>query len=92
MVSLLPPSSNGTTRLTLLFTGHVAQELRAWIAAAGYKAKVTGGGWIDHDPKRRTVSIFGTSHAFGRADHAATAMHIRSAYPDYEVTDDDGLL
>jgi 23S rRNA-/tRNA-specific pseudouridylate synthase len=63
-----------------LFHGNVAQDLREWIQAAGYDADVTGGGRIDlrKNPEtgRDMAIIYGTSHGFGKGDHAKVAALI----------------
>lgn len=56
------------------YHGHVAQDLREWIQAAGYGVEVTGGGRIDYRDDR--VIVFGQSNAFGKADHSLAAQII----------------
>jgi len=58
------------------YHGNVAQELRAWIAAAGYTPVVTGGGRIDYRPAAGTALVYGVSHGFGKGDHAQVAALI----------------
>ena len=57
--------------------GHVAQDLREWIQAAGYdNVEVTGGGRIDYRKAENRAVVYGYSNAFGKADHAKAAALI----------------
>jgi len=60
------------------YHGNVAQDLREWIEAAGYSAKVTGGGRIDFDPQTNRAIVYGFSYGFGRGDHERAASMIRN--------------
>jgi hypothetical protein len=63
-------------------TGNVAQDLREWVAAAGYNVVVTGGGRIDYrvmEPGEKTAGtalIYGFSYGFGKGDHEKAASII----------------
>lgn len=70
-------------------SGHVAQELRAWIKAAGYSASVEGGGFVDYDPGAATVYVYGISNGFGKADHLISAMVLSSWNSSLKVSTDD---
>jgi 23S rRNA-/tRNA-specific pseudouridylate synthase len=59
------------------YHGNVAQDLREWIEAAGYKAEVTGGGRIDYRPDEKHAVVYGFSYGFGKGDHAKAASLIR---------------
>lgn len=62
------------------WTGHVAQDLREWIEAAGYQATVIGGGRIDYritSEGQRLATIYGYSYGFGRGDHSKAAAIIK---------------
>ena len=54
--------------------------------ARGLIAQMKGGGRIALDEAAATVSIFGFSYSFGKADHASVAEVVRGAYPGFEVT------
>ena len=56
--------------------GHVAQDLREWIEAAGYNVVVTGGGRIDYRKAERLAVVYGFSYGFGKGDHAKVAALI----------------
>ncbi|GAX10434.1 hypothetical protein FisN_21Lh133 [Fistulifera solaris] len=73
------------------YHGNVAQDLGEWIAAAGYKAEVTGGGRIDYDGSKAVV--YGFSYGFGKGDHAKAVELIRKYQPEIDATFDntDGL-
>ncbi|GAX16692.1 hypothetical protein FisN_21Hh133 [Fistulifera solaris] len=73
------------------YHGNVAQDLREWIAAAGYTAEVTGGGRIDYNGAKALV--YGFSYGFGKGDHAKAAELIQTFQPDIDATFDntDGL-
>jgi Janus/Ocnus family (Ocnus) len=59
------------------YHGNVAQDLREWIEAAGYEARVTGGGRIYYRPDENCATVYGFSYAFGRGDHRRAAELIR---------------
>ena len=50
-----------------------AQATTAALERAGLAYEVTGGGRIEHDPSKNTLSIFGHSYGFGLADHSISA-------------------
>jgi Janus/Ocnus family (Ocnus) len=60
------------------YHGNVAQDLREWIEAAGYEARVTGGGRIYYRPDENCAIVYGFSYAFGRGDHNRAAEIIRA--------------
>jgi hypothetical protein len=59
------------------YHGHVAQDLREWIEAAGYEAEVTGGGRIDYAPDEERCVVYGFSYGFGKGNHNQAARIIR---------------
>jgi 16S rRNA U516 pseudouridylate synthase RsuA-like enzyme len=61
------------------YHGNVAQDLREWIEAAGYKATVTGGGRIYFRPDENCALVFGFSYGFGRGDHDRAADIVRQS-------------
>ena len=58
------------------YHANVAEELVEWIEAAGYQAKVTGGGRIDYNEELGRASVYGFSYGFGKGDHARAASLI----------------
>jgi Janus/Ocnus family (Ocnus) len=66
--------------------GHVAQDLREWISAAGYDVTVTGGGRIDYNhsvqqtdgsaAEMGRAKVYGFSYGFGKGDHEKAATVI----------------
>ncbi|CAF1248434.1 unnamed protein product [Adineta ricciae] len=50
-----------------------------------------GGGRIQVDPATRTISVYGRSQEFGRADHEKTVEILRKSYPQWtiDLTDDE---
>jgi len=75
------------------YHGNVAQDLREWIEAAGYKVTVTGGGRIDYTEDHQLVAIYGFSYAFGKGDHERAAALVRSHDSSLRVNVDnrDGI-
>lgn len=59
------------------YHGNVAQDLREWIQAAGWKVTVTGGGRIDYRPAEKEAVVYGFSYGFGKGDHAQAAKLIQ---------------
>ncbi|GAB6025101.1 14 kDa phosphohistidine phosphatase [Chamberlinius hualienensis] len=45
-----------------------------------------GGGRIEHNTDDKSISVYGYSQGYGRADHAITTDIIKKHYPDYKVT------
>jgi hypothetical protein len=77
------------TFLILFGIGHVAQDLREWIKAAGYTPIVRGGGRLDYQPSHGTVFIYGTSHGFGKADHGLTSSILSKWNATLSISLDD---
>jgi 23S rRNA-/tRNA-specific pseudouridylate synthase len=77
------------------FHGNVAQDLREWIQAAGYNAKVMGGGRIDRRKNRETgkdmAIIYGTSHGFGSARVAALISDWSNGQMEVTYDNSEGL-
>ncbi|CAF1197018.1 unnamed protein product [Rotaria sp. Silwood1] len=50
-----------------------------------------GGGRIRVDPQIRTISVYGYSMGFGRADHEKTVEILKKSYPEWtiEITDEE---
>lgn len=46
---------------------------------------VTGGGRIKKDDRAKSISIYGYSYGFGRAEHSVAADLCATTYPDYKV-------
>jgi phosphohistidine phosphatase len=62
------------------YHANVAEDLVAWIQAAGFdKVTVTGGGRIDYDPSPNRAHVYGFSYGFGKGDHAQAAAMIAKA-------------
>lgn len=49
----------------------------------GLQAECSGGGRILHDPKTKTIMIYGYSQGFGRADHTIAHALCKKNFPDY---------
>lgn len=73
------------------YHGNVAQDLREWIAAAGFNVTVTGGGRIYYRPDDNLAVVYGFSYGFGRGDHRKAAEIIRSYGIDAIVEDSPDL-
>jgi hypothetical protein len=70
------------------YHANVAQDLREWIVAAGYKVFVTGGGRIDYRPELKKAVVYGFSYGFGKGDHVKAAKLINEFIGDIEATYD----
>ncbi|CAF2500551.1 unnamed protein product [Rotaria sp. Silwood2] len=55
------------------------------------KLNCKGGGRIRVDPQIRTISVYGYSVDFGRADHEKTVEILKKKYPEWtiEITDEE---
>ncbi|GMT00160.1 hypothetical protein PENTCL1PPCAC_22334 [Pristionchus entomophagus] len=51
-----------------------------------FKLVPLGGGRIKHDDKKKDISIYGYSQAYGPAKHEDSKALIEKAYPDYNVS------
>jgi 23S rRNA-/tRNA-specific pseudouridylate synthase len=72
------------------YHGNVAQDLREWITAAGWKVTVTGGGRIDYRPDEKQAVVYGFSYGFGKGDHVRAANMIKEwSDGSIEATHDD---
>ena len=90
---LIEARAGGDTKILVRMTADapyhadVAKPYVNALRAAGADVDVPGGGRISHDPVAKTVSIFGFSYGFGKADHAISADVCRTYFgEDYTVT------
>lgn len=49
----------------------------------GCTATCVGGGRIRHDPKVKSLFIYGYSQGYGRADHTISQKLLKEKFPDY---------
>uniref|UniRef100_A0A8D9ALJ7 14 kDa phosphohistidine phosphatase n=1 Tax=Cacopsylla melanoneura TaxID=428564 RepID=A0A8D9ALJ7_9HEMI len=49
------------------------------------KVTCVGGGRIVHNPDTKSIEVFGTSYAYGRADHNITKQILAKKYMDYNI-------
>lgn len=61
------------------FKSSVSSDLSAALSIS-----MQGGGRINHDPDSKTISIYGYSVDFGRAQHSTTKDMLIKAYPEYD--------
>lgn len=50
------------------------------------KCEALGGGYIDHNPEKRRIHIYGTTIGFNKANHRRTAILVKEKYPNYNVS------
>ena len=68
---------------------NAAEPMVNKLIGAGYTdVDITGGGRIELNEAARTISIFGFSYGFGRADHSISQRVVQEdeRYKDYSVT------
>ncbi|XP_071450447.1 14 kDa phosphohistidine phosphatase-like [Hetaerina americana] len=64
----------------------IYDDTTAKLAQLGLDTECLGGGRIIHDPDKKTISVFGYSQGFGKADHEVSVSLIKRVYPEYQVT------
>ena len=93
--ALVVRARRGTTWHADNFASLRDEEAMSSRAADGgdFVAFVVGGGRIERDDERKTISVYGYSKTFGRCPgcNERTAIILREEFPEYEVTwSDDG--
>lgn len=64
----------------------VFEEVEPQIFRAGLDCHCTGGGRIEHKTKDKTISVYGYSTGYGRADHTIAVEILKKKYPDYKIS------
>lgn len=54
------------------------------LSGLGIHTECLGGGRILHNPDTKTVTVFGYSMGFGKADHSISTELIKKRYPSYD--------
>lgn len=73
----------GTT--DALFHADIYDYLDANLEADGISCECVGGGQIRHNPEEKSIEIFGKSQAYGRANHATTAVLLEESFTLYSI-------
>ncbi|XP_005096269.1 14 kDa phosphohistidine phosphatase [Aplysia californica] len=65
------------------FHADIYDHLDAFLEEVGVTCECVGGGKMEHDPVGKTISVFGYSQGYGKADHSITVRLLKEKYPDY---------
>lgn len=71
----------GTARAE--FHSGIYDELDAQVEGTGVSIECLGGGKIDHNAAEKSITVFGLSQGYGKADHTQTVEILRKRYHDY---------
>uniref|UniRef100_A0A0R3RXP7 Sex-regulated protein janus-A n=1 Tax=Elaeophora elaphi TaxID=1147741 RepID=A0A0R3RXP7_9BILA len=67
------------------FHGDVLDETEKELGS-DYELSCLGGGRIKHEPKDRTILVYGYSQGYGPADHQKSVDILKEKYPDYKIS------
>ncbi|KAI8761382.1 14 kDa phosphohistidine phosphatase [Biomphalaria glabrata] len=65
------------------FHADIYDHLDASLEEIGVTCECVGGGKIEHDSLAKTITVFGYSQGYGKADHSVTVRLLKEKYPDY---------
>ncbi|KAI3420312.1 14 kDa phosphohistidine phosphatase [Globodera pallida] len=67
------------------FHANILEEVTEKEGGGSLRFACVGGGRIKHEPKAKSIFVYGYSQGFGLADHAKSVELLKEHYPDYKI-------
>lgn len=68
------------------FHADIYEKYQEEIEKLGFETECVGGGRINHDPKGKTLKVYGYSQGYGLADHQKTTDLLKQKYAEYNIS------